>query len=69
MFFAVLSLLAHFALPVNLDGIGLERVRVLFGRVVVASFVASEPYSYPEFEITTIGAQARDHGAERVAVL
>jgi hypothetical protein len=62
-------LLALFPQPVDLDGITPERARALSGRVVVASFVASEPFAYPEWHITTIGADAREDGAERVAVL
>jgi hypothetical protein len=58
-----------FPQPVDLDGIGLERARALSGRMVVASFVADEPFAYPEWNITTTGAQTRDDGAERVAVL
>jgi hypothetical protein len=66
---AVVSLVAFLTTPVDLDAIGLDRARALAGRPVVASFVAGEPYSYPELGITTVGAQTRDDGDERVAVM
>jgi hypothetical protein len=55
--------------PIDFDGIGPERARSLSGRLVVASFVAGEPHAYPEWGVTTTGADTREDGAERVAVL
>jgi hypothetical protein len=69
MFCAVLALVAHIELPIDLDGIGLERARALSGRPVVASLVAGEPYYYPEYGFTSVGAQTRDDGAERHVVM
>lgn len=40
-----LSLLALSPLPIDLDGISPDRARSLAARVVVASLVASEPYT------------------------
>ena len=66
---AVLNLVAHLTLPIDLDSITVERARALSGRAVVASFVAGEPFAYPDYGITTIGAGERDDGAEHGAIL
>jgi hypothetical protein len=66
---AAISLAAHLTLPVDLDGIGLERARSLSGCLIVAEFVARAPIAYPDWNLTTIGARTRDDGAERTAVL
>jgi hypothetical protein len=36
--------------------------------VVVAEFIAGEPYHYPEYGFTSVGARTRDDGAERHAM-
>jgi hypothetical protein len=66
---ATLSLVAFLRLPVDLDRIDLARARALSGRPVVASFVARKPFACPDWNLTTVGAQTRDDGAERIVIL
>jgi hypothetical protein len=70
---AALLLATLAPVPVNLDGISIERARHLHGRLVVASFISVKPFDLHRDrqgrDWTIIGAADRDDDAERGAVL
>ena len=64
----VLSAALAAPVPIDFDGISLERARAMNGRPVVASFLNVAP-AYTLLGRTVIGPANRDDGAERSAVL
>ncbi len=54
--------------PIPLDGMTLDRARILNGQTLTVSFVVAKPV-YTFLGRTMVGAADRDDGAERGAVL